>query len=756
MMGSDKQIVVALAGNPNAGKTSLFNKLTGLRAHVGNYPGVTVEQKWGELNYKGHSIKIVDLPGCYSLNSYALDEKVARDFLINERPDVVVDVLDSTNLERNLYLSVLFLELGLPTILALNMSDLAAAKGININIPQLEEDLGVRAVPVVATQGQGIEALLDRVVETVQQPAAAKPLEISYGQDVDEAIEAIGARLKSSSLPLDKMPARWLAVKYLEKDPAVLELIERQGASLNADIKAIGDKVADHLRTTLDDEIEGFVTDQRYGFISGLCRRVLSISRRDMRRLSDAIDRVLLNRLIAPIFFLAVVYGLYQFTFWASEPVVGWLESFFGWLGEHVENNMADGLLKNLVLEGLIGGVGGVLGFAPLIGFMFIGISILEDSGYMARVAFILDRVFRTFGLHGNSVVALIVGGGIAGGCAIPGVMATRTLRDPKERIATILVTPFMTCGAKLPVFLMLVAAFFSEHEALVMMGLTIFAWLVALVSAKLLRKFILPGQSAPFVLELPPYRMPTIMGVLLHAWERTWSYIKKAGTVIVAVTIIIWLMMSFPGLPSERQERLDAQLAELSAQLDSASGNEVLAAQLAAQAAALESEASAAALRYSLAGRIGGALEPISQLIGFDWRTNIALVGGFAAKEVVLSTLGTAYAMSPAEPAAAPEEAETAEMAATAPEATAEEPAEEELLIQNLGQRLAADPGWSPLAAVSLMVFVLIYAPCFVTIAVIRKEIGGRWALFSLVASTVYAYIICLIIFQGGRLLGS
>lgn len=763
-MSSDKQIVVALAGNPNAGKTSLFNKMTGLRAHVGNYPGVTVEQKWGELTHKGRSIKIVDLPGCYSLNSYALDEKVARDFLINERPDVVIDVLDSTNLERNLYLSVLFLELGLPTILALNMSDLAAAKGISVNIPQLEKDLGVRAVPVVATQGQGIEALLDCVLEIAQQNADAKPLEISYGQDIDEAIEAISARLKASTLPLEKMPARWLAAKYLEKDPAVVELIERQAEALSADIKPIRDKVADHLRTTMDDEIEGFVTDQRYGFISGLCRRVLSVSRHDNRRISDAIDKVLLNRLIAPIFFLAVVYGLYQFTFWASEPVVGWLEAFFGWLGESVENNMADGLLKDLVLEGLIGGVGGVLGFAPLIAFMFIGISILEDSGYMARVAFILDRIFRAFGLHGNSVVALIVGGGIAGGCAIPGVMATRTLRDPKERIATILVTPFMTCGAKLPVFLMLVAAFFSEHEAMVMMGLTVFAWLVALVSAKLLRKFLLPGQSAPFVLELPPYRMPTITGVLLHAWERTWSYIKKAGTVIVAVTVIIWLMMSFPGLPSERQELLDTQLAELEAQIEAASENEGLTAQLTKQAAKLESEASAEALSYSLAGRIGGALEPLSQLIGFDWRTNIALVGGFAAKEVVLSTLGTAYAMTPDEAAVvepeapiaeAAEETSGAELSAAEPD-VAEESDEEELLIQNLGRRLAADPGWSPLAAISLMVFVLIYAPCFVTIAVIRKEIGANWALFSLVVSTVYAYIICLIIFQGGRLLGA
>lgn len=418
--------------------------------------------------------------------------------------------------------------------------------------------------------------------------------------------------------------------------------------------------------------------------------------------------------------------------------MVGWLESFFELLGETVEGSLSDGLLKDLLLEGIIGGVGGVLGFAPLIAFMFIGISILEDSGYMARVAFILDRIFRAFGLHGNSVVALIVGGGIAGGCAIPGVMAARTLRDPKERIATILVTPFMTCGAKLPVFLMLVAAFFSENQALVMMGLTLFAWFIALVSAKILRIFLLPGESAPFVLELPPYRMPTLTGVLLHAWERTWSYIKKAGTVIVAVTIVIWLMMTFPGMPEDKQAEFEAQMAQIESQIEAEPDEETLA-KLEEQKAQLELDESSATLRYSLAGQIGGALEPISKTIGFDWRTNIALVGGFAAKEVVLSTLGTVYAME----------------ADTTPDDSGEELDEEEALIRSLGDKLANDSAWTPLAAVSLMVFVLIYAPCFVTIAVIRKEIGTKWAAFSLVASTVYAYIICLIIFQGGQLLG-
>ena len=768
-MSGGKQIVVALAGNPNAGKTSLFNKLTGLRAHVGNYPGVTVEQKWGQVNREGRDIKVVDLPGTYSLNSYSLDERVARDFIINERPDMVVNVVDSTNLERNLYLTLQFLELGLPVIVALNMMDLAEARGLKIDIPKLETGLGVKAVPIVATSGKGVEELLKLIVQVADSPEKTwKPLEISYGQDVDEAIGAVRARMEASTLPTGKMPLRWMAVKYLEGDPAVNELVAKEAQALLPEIEPVKNKLAGHLHTTVDDEIDGVMTDRRYGFLSGLCRTVLTKTRKDSREISDSIDKVLLNRLVAPIFFLAVIYALYEFTFWASEPVVGWLEAFFEFLGEAAENGMSDGLLKDLVLEGLIGGVGGVLGFAPLIAFMFVGISTLEDSGYMARVAFILDRIFRAFGLHGNSVVALIVGGGIAGGCAIPGVMATRTLRDPKERIATILVTPFMTCGAKLPVFLMLVAAFFSEHQAAVMMGLTVFAWLIALVSAKILRTFLLPGESAPFVLELPPYRMPTISGVLLHAWERTWSYIKKAGTVIVAVTIVIWLMMTFPRLPEEQQAGFDNRIAAVESQIEVAGGGDK-AAELEDQKVAIELEAGAAALRHSVAGQIGGALEPLSHLIGFDWRTNIALVGGFAAKEVVLSTLGTAYAMSPdvgGAPVVDDDEAVRREMIESvgemigedqpAPAAEEEEEIdEEEALIQSLGAKLASDPAWSPLAAVSLMIFVLIYAPCFVTIAVIRKEIGGKWAAFSLVASTVYAYVICLVIFQGGRLLG-
>ncbi len=760
----NKKIVVALAGNPNAGKSSLFNQLTGLHAHVGNYPGVTVEKKWGSVEHNGYEIQFVDLPGTYSLNSYSLEEKIARDFIFKERPDLVVDVVDTTNLERNLYLSLQFLEIGIPTILALNMMDLSLSQGIVINQTTLAETLGTEVVPVVARTGEGIQPLLDSIVKVAEAKKPWKSLEYSYGSDLDEVLNEMLPILEDSKINFIESPARWLAIKYLENDLSVADKLSAEVPEIIEKISPLREKLSRHFRTTLDDAIEGVITDRRYGFLTGLGKKIISRTKKDVRNLSDTIDKVLLNRFLSPIFFLGAIFLLYQFTFWASAPITDYMGMGFDWLSELASEHMADGLLKELVINGLIGGVGGVLGFVPLIAFMFVGIAFLEDSGYMARVAFILDRIFRAFGLHGNSVVALIVAGGIAGGCAIPGVMATRTLRDPKERLATILVTPFMTCGAKIPVFLMLVAAFFSSHQGTVMFGITIFAWAIALISAKILRLCLLKGEPTPFVLELPPYRMPTLRGILLHAWERTWSYIKKAGTVIVAITVVIWVLMTFPSLPEDKNAVYEAQIEQIVAEAESVGDDTEKLSALSEKAQEISGEHAQAALEYSLAGRIGKGLEFLSKPIGFEWRTNISLVGGFAAKEVVLSVLGTSYAMSDGsgtavdEILAAAEEkqalSQTTDNTAVA-KAAAEEEDEEAVLINTLAHKLQNNPSWTPLVAISLMIFVLIYAPCFVTIVVIKKEVGTKWAAFSLLASTAYAYILCLLVYQGGLLLG-
>jgi ferrous iron transport protein B len=423
---------------------------------------------------------------------------------------------------------------------------------------------------------------------------------------------------------------------------------------------------------------------------------------------------------------LAVLFGLYHFTFTYSEIPVGWMEDFFGWLGEAAEAGLPDGLFKSMVVSGIIDGVGGVLGFVPLIAFMFLGIAFIEDSGYLARMAFMLDRPFRMFGLHGSSVMPFIVSGGIAGGCAVPGIMASRTIKSPRERIATILTAPFMNCGAKLPVFALLVAAFFSGNQALLMFLITIGSWAGALLVAKLLRGTVLKGEASPFVMELPPYRLPTFKGLLIHTWERTWQYIRKAGTVILAISILLWALMTFPQLPGTEQERFETQRKEILAAFGQQemdvdtlpeSHPEVAEALLVVDAAEAE-----AALRNSVAGRIGTGMEGVTRWAGFDWRTNIALVGGFAAKEVVVSTLGTAYSLGEVDP----EESGT------------------------LSQILARSPAWSPATALALIIFTMFYAPCFVAVVCIAREAGSwKWAALSVAGSSLLALGLAIAVYQ-------
>lgn len=733
--------MIALAGNPNAGKTTLFNNLTGARQHVGNYPGVTVEKKEGLYRFDGRQLNIVDLPGTYSLTAYSLEEVVARDFLIHEKPEVVVNIVDASNLERNLYLTLQFMELGIPVCIALNMIDLADSRGINIDHDKLSQLLGVPVVPTIARSGKGKEVLAKAVSNLLEQKSPPKEIGISYGADIDTALDEMETIVKAADFLTQTYPARWIALKFMENDEQIVSVGHKVDPEIAARLDAIAARVAFHIKMTLNSYPEAVIADQRYGFIKSVLTQDVITYGGDRNRLfiSDKIDKVLVNRFAGPLIMLAVLLGLYHVTFTYSEVPVGWMEAIFGWLGGLVETHMAEGLLKSLILSGIIGGVGGVLGFVPLIMLMFFGIAILEDSGYLARVAFMLDRVFRTFGLHGSSVMAFIVSGGIAGGCAVPGVMATRTLRSRKERLATLLTVPFMNCGAKLPVFAMLVAAFFAQKEALMMFGITLIAWAGALLVAKLLRVTVIKGAATPFVMELPPYRMPTFKGLAIHTWERTWQYIKKAGTVILAISILLWAMMTFPGLPPERQQLFDNQrqavLAELPDSLvrqiqGQADGNALSEAGRVARSTimAIDTAEAEAALKNSIAGRMGTGLELVSQWAGFDWRTNIALVGGFAAKEVIVATLGTAYSLG---------------------EVDSEQ-------SQPLSQKLADSPKWSPLVALSLMVFVMFYAPCFVAVVCIAREAGSwKWGVFSMAFNTILALALSTALYQFGKLIG-
>jgi ferrous iron transport protein B len=707
---------IALAGNPNSGKTTLFNTLTGARQHVGNYPGVTVERKEGTYVLNGQSLKLIDLPGMYSLTAYSLEELVARDFLVQEKPAAVVDIVDAANLERNLYLTVQFMELGVPVCIALNMVDAAKKRGIEIDGQKLSELMGVPVVPTVARSGQGKTELMQAAGQLIGAGKLTAPLVISYGEDIDHALEEMEKEI-ATGLQNSSYPARWLALKFLENDEQVLDFCRQKNADLFVHLETIRERVARHIAATFATCPEAVIADHRYGYIKAIIRQGVITCQMDQDRLfiSDRIDRVLTNRFAGPLIMVAVIMTLYQFTFTYSELPVTWLENLFGWLSGVAEAALPDGLLKSLVISGIIDGVGGVLGFAPIIMFMFFGIAILEDSGYLARVAFMLDRVFRSFGLHGASVMPFIVSGGIAGGCAVPGVMATRTLKSPRERLATLLTAPFMNCGAKLPVFALLVGAFFAKHEAGVMLLITAIAWGGALLSAKLLRSTVIKGESTPFVMELPPYRLPTFRGLLIHTWERTWQYIKKAGTIILAISILLWALMTFPGLPETRQQAFEQQREAVTAAAPQ---------DLEEQLNLIDAQEAEAALRHSIAGKIGTAMESVTRLAGFDWRTNIALVGGFAAKEVVVSTLGTAYSLGEVDP-----------------EETA-----------SLGATLAKAPGWNPVVAFSLIVFTIFYAPCFVTVVCIVREAGSwKWGAFSILFNTTLAFGLAVLVYQIG-----
>ncbi|MCF4152136.1 ferrous iron transport protein B [Dethiosulfovibrio sp. F2B] len=712
---------VALAGNPNSGKTTLFNGLTGARQHVGNYPGVTVEHKRGTYNHDGISVEVEDLPGIYSLSAYSAEEEVARDFLIRQTPDVVIDIVDSSNLERNLYLSVQLKEMGLPVCLALNMMDVAESRGMEIDTDKLSSLMRTPVVPIVARKSEGIHEMMNRALEIAGKDP--EPFKISYGPDIDPVLDEMARAIDQDPILDEAIRPRWSALKYLEGDETIKISIAERAPELEKKLNGMAETLDSHLRATLDTYAEALIADHRYGYIKSILQQGVLIYRKDReaKSVSDRIDAIVTHRFVGPIVMLAVLGTLYHITFAYSEIPVGWFESFFGWIGSLANDYMSEGPLKSMVMSGVIDGVGGVMGFVPLIFLMFLGISFLEDTGYLARVAFMLDRVFRVFGLHGSSVMPFIISGGIAGGCAVPGVMAARTIKSPKERLATLLTVPFMNCGAKLPVFALLIGVFFPEGETRMMLLITAISWIGAMLAARLLRSTILRGETTPFVMELPTYRFPTFRGLLIHTWERTWQYIKKAGTVILGISILLWAMMTYPGLDEKATVKFENMREKVSDELSQEKRTKILSE--------IDGMEAQEALRRSYAGRIGTALEKVTSWAGFDWRDNIALVGGFAAKEVVVSTLGTAYSLGEVDP-------------------------EESGGLASIIER---SPDWSPLKALALIIFTMFYAPCFVTVVCIAKEAGSwKWAAFSMTFNTLLAYLLAVAVYQGGAFIQS
>jgi ferrous iron transport protein B len=684
-----RQLRIALIGNPNTGKTTIFNQLTGLRQQVANYPGVTVSASEGRFTRAGCEVLVTDLPGTYSLSVCSPDEAIARRFISEDRPDLVVNLVDAANLERNLYLTTQLMELGVPLLLAFTMSDIAAAKGISIDTARLSGLLGIPIVQVVGNRGQGIDALKDQIVALARTPV--QPAAVRYGSEIEEELDRL-VRLLPPDAPGQKTPVRWTALQLLEGDT---ETTEAAQAWANRDelVKAIGD-ARTRLHRHFGDQPSTIIAEQRYGFISGACQESIRMTAEIRHNYSDRVDAVLTHPLLGIPVFLAMMYLLFKFSFSLSEPPMQWIESGLNWLTVFIHCHwpaMLPVKLESLLVDGIISGVGGILIFMPNIILLFAAIAILEDSGYMSRAAFIADRFMHRLGLHGKSFIPFLVGFG----CTVPAIMATRTLENRRDRLAVMMVLPLVSCSARLPIYGLFLSAFFPLRlRTLLLMGIYGTGLLLALGLAWLLRTRVLRGDPSFFVMELPPYRLPTLRGISSHTWERGMMFLKKAGTLIVGISIVLWFLTHYPAPAPERLQGLTPH------------------------------EARGVEIGNSYAARIGKAIEPVMRPVGFDWKTSTALLGALAAKEVFVAQLGIIHS------------------------AGQKEPHPEQL-------RASLRREYTPLQALCIMLFCLISIPCVSTVAAIRAESGKwRWALAQFIGLTTLAWCITFIVYQAGTLL--
>lgn len=684
-----KPITVALAGNPNSGKTTLFNALTGAHQHVGNYPGVTVEKVEGSRNYRGFEINFIDLPGTYSLTAYSVEEIVARNFILEEHPNVVVHVLDSSNLERNLYLTTQLIEMGAKLVLAFNMSDVAKQRGYKIDIPKLSKLIQCPIVQTIGNKAKGMDELLEAIVEAASQADSevTNPM-IQYGPEIEQELEIIAKQVDQEHDFVKKYGKRWLALKLLEQDKEILA--KGHTDIVMGTVKQSVERIQKHF----DDDPEIVITDRRYGFISGACQESMEQFVESRHSASDIADTIILNRALGLPIFAVMMYAVFKLTFKLGEKPMEWIEIGFAWLGSFITGLWpagAESPLQSLLVDGIIGGVGGVIVFLPNILLLFLAIAILEDSGYMARAAFLMDRIMHKIGLHGKSFIPMLIGFG----CSIPAIMGTRILENKRSRFTTILVIPLMSCGARLPIYMLIIPAFFPQKwHGLTLWSVYMVGIVLAIICAKLLRKTLFKGDTMPFVMELPPYRMPTLRGALTHMWQRSGLYLKKAGTIILAISIILWALTSYPKADED-------QLVGLS-----------------------EEQVMDVELRHSIAGRIGSAMEPVIRPMGFDDKIGTALIGALAAKEVFVSQLGIVYSIGEVD-----EESET------------------------LRQKLREN--YTPLQGFCIMLFCLISAPCIATVAVCKRETNSwKWAIFQFSGLTVIAYVLTTIVYQIGSLL--
>jgi ferrous iron transport protein B len=599
LRGKNNEVKLALAGNPNSGKTTMFNELTGSRQHVGNWPGVTVEKKTGRASYQNYSLEVIDLPGTYSLGAYSEDEVVARDFLTTGDYDVVLNIINSANLDRNLYFTVQLLEMGVDLIAVLNMADEAEKKGIKIDKQKLGQLLGTPVVETVASKGRGIDNLFAETVQHRDLSEAA--LKIDYGSEVEALISEVISMLKKFDFT-GQINQRWAAVKLIEHDPEAVKLLEREvGASKAKKIKSL---IAER-ELKAEDDFDNIIIDRKYEFINKVIAESVQRPAEDqeLENVSDKIDTIVTNKYLGIPIFMTVMWAIFKFTFTVGEPLIGYIETFFeaagGWIGSLLLGAGASPLITSFITDGIIGGVGSVLVFIPNIFLLFLAIGVLEDSGYMSRAAYVMDKVMSKLGLHGKSFIPMIVGFG----CNVPGVMATRTLDSKRDRIISILINPLMSCSARLPVYVVFAGALFSNHASTVVFSLYALGIVMAVIMAGVFNKILFKGERSHFVMELPPYRFPTLKGVFIHMWEKVGAFLKKAGTIIFSVVVLIWVLANLP---------------------------------LGVEYASAE----------SLIGQFGQLVAPIFKPLGFgSWQAASSLVFGILAKEVVVGTLGVVYA---------------------------------------------------------------------------------------------------------------
>ncbi len=700
-------INVALIGNPNCGKTSLFNVASGAKEHVGNYSGVTVDAKSGKMKYRDYTFNIVDLPGTYSLSAYSPEELYVRRYLHDEVPDVIINVVDSSNLERNLYLTTELIDMDHSMIIALNMYDELERSKVTFDYQSLEKMIGVPMVPTVSKTGRGINELFDTIIEVFEgRNEVVRHVHIGFSKDVEDAVKKLQAELKKEPDLDMRFSARYLSIKFLENDKEVTGLLSQLPHFDK--IKELRDTLVAEIEHSHEEDIPTVIANTKYGFVTGALRETLHTEDKEEVKTTAMIDSVVTSKLFGFPIFIFIMWLMFWATFTIGQYPMDWIDAGVGFIGDLISNYLPDGPIKDMLIDGVIGGVGGVIVFLPNILILYAFISFMEDSGYMARAAFIMDKIMHKIGLHGKSFIPLVMGFG----CNVPAIIATRTIESRSSRLITILIDPFMSCGARLPIYLLLIGVFFPSHASLALLSLYALGVIVAVVTARLLRRFHYKKDETPFVMELPPYRIPTMKATMRHMWAKGEQYLRKMGGIILVASLFIWILSYFPR-PTEQQ--IDNAKTEMVAE-----GAEDVSTDNATKVATTEN---------SYLARLGKFVQPVFEPMGFNWKMTVSLLSGTVAKETVVSTLGVLYSGESDNDAA---------------------------LSQRLQQAdpKTGKPDFTPLVAACFMIFVLIYVPCIATITAIVRETGSwRYGAFTLIYNTFVAWLLAFIVYQVGTL---